>query len=665
MQNGSAEPRWRRAPVRWLPGIILLVMSAGAILVWNQQVQHQRSLIRRHTDAVGAQAARRLEVFLTSRLTVARIFARRWATHESRDFSRQRFEPFARLLILSIPGFHSIRLVPASGERGWTVPRSRRSALHPEDPALRRLLERVRTREEALLSAPVAARDGTRLFAAFSLHREHEFLGWLVVDLDVPTLMEDCFHHRIRTEFQFDLHDHNACVYHFPQSQAHHWTGPIQTTWQVQAGGRKWVLRLAPRHTADFAYTAPGNLAVLGLGLLFSFGTALLSWLLLRRMLLHRQAQHRALQAAEQRSRAQAELEAAQVRFRNVFEAATNGLLVLDEEGRIREANQAAGEMLGIVHSGLRGMALDTVLPTVQRQLLAQAKGNGVKARPRLEARAPGSGDAPVDLDIQGSAFREAGALRRVLVLTDVTHRRAVERRLTQLSRSVLLAQEEERERVSRDLHDELGQIITAIRFELGLLERGARDGPVELRDGLRELTEHVEHAASELRRVCQGLRPPLLDDLGLEPAVRQLVQRFGAQSRIQMELDLRLEDPPPKLSPEAALCAYRVLQECLTNVARHAGASTVWVSMAREDGDLVLSVYDNGRGFDPEHGRGDGSGITGMAERANLVSGTVEIRSVDGEGTRVTLRLPLTQEAPPPRPTHLKEAADDPCLHC
>jgi len=153
--------------------------------------------------------------------------------------------------------------------------------------------------------------------------------------------------------------------------------------------------------------------------------------------------------------------------------------------------------------------------------------------------------------------------------------------------------------------------------------------------DGCVEL---VETAAGQLRHVCKGLRPPLLDDLGLEPAVQLLVDDFAERTGLTVDYHVDLDEAETRLPPEVALCAYRILQESLTNVSRHAQAKQVMVSLVRRRNTLIASLYDDGRGFDVrELGAKVGCcGIAGMRERAHLVQGKVEIRSVPGNGTRV-----------------------------
>lgn len=375
---------------------------------------------------------------------------------------------------------------------------------------------------------------------------------------------------------------------------------------------------------------------------------------------LHRD-RSKALRDLHHCQQAQRDLLEAETRFRSVFDAATDGLLVLDDKGRVREANPAACMMLGFPEGRLAGVDVRTLIPADQIHIFDLFRRQLRRShRVRLDARAVSRDGVPFDVEIRGSAYAVAGERRVLAILTDVTERKAAERRLAQLSRTVLRAQETERARVARDLHDELGQIITALRLELGILIKRPPDSAEETAEGIRGITELVEHAATELRRVCQGLRPPLLDDLGLGPAVEQMIARFEEHSDLLVHLDLRLPEPKPAVRPELALCTFRILQEALTNVSRHAQAHDVSVSLSLDGDTLRLSVYDDGRGFDPAVGGNRGAGITGMRERAHLAGGLLSLRSAPDEGSRVTFEAPAYPVVEPPLKPH-QEPSNDP----
>jgi two-component system sensor histidine kinase UhpB len=198
-------------------------------------------------------------------------------------------------------------------------------------------------------------------------------------------------------------------------------------------------------------------------------------------------------------------------------------------------------------------------------------------------------------------------------------------------TRRVLDAQESERLRVSRELHDEVGQTLTAVLLQLGRIAK--RAGP-ELAPELEEAQERARDTLEEVRRISRELRPEALDDLGLASALVALTERFG------LEVTRRLERELPPLDEEAELVIYRVAQEALTNVARHSGSASVELELASSNGTVTLRVLDEGRGIDAE----DGGGLRGMRERAVLVGAKLRVGRRAAGGTEVRLDVPLRE---------------------
>jgi len=200
-------------------------------------------------------------------------------------------------------------------------------------------------------------------------------------------------------------------------------------------------------------------------------------------------------------------------------------------------------------------------------------------------------------------------------------------------ARQALTVQEAERQRVARELHDEVGQIFTAIMLQI---EGISAQVPEELSEELEELRETARTGATDVRRIASRLRPEALEDLGLHSALSALATSFGRQTGIAVQRSL---EPKPGLNREQELVVYRVAQEALTNVARHAGATHVELSLLREDAEIVLRVRDDGRGL-PPGAMTSSNGIRGMRERALLI-GSRLLLSSDG-GTTVVLRVPV-----------------------
>jgi two-component system, NarL family, sensor histidine kinase UhpB len=216
----------------------------------------------------------------------------------------------------------------------------------------------------------------------------------------------------------------------------------------------------------------------------------------------------------------------------------------------------------------------------------------------------------------------------------EMLERLEIERR--ESARQALTVQEGERRRIARELHDEIGQIFTAIMLQIeGLAARA----PADLEADLEELRETARTGATDVRRIAARLRPEALEHLGLQSALSALTTSFAEQTRIAVDRDLA---PDLHLDEEQELVVYRVAQEALTNVARHAAAEHVEVSLRRDDGAPVLCVRDDGRGL-PRGAANDASGIRGMRERAMLIGAELTLGPADGAGTEVTLRLPRT----------------------
>ncbi len=205
--------------------------------------------------------------------------------------------------------------------------------------------------------------------------------------------------------------------------------------------------------------------------------------------------------------------------------------------------------------------------------------------------------------------------------------------------RRVVQAQELERQRLARELHDETGQALTSILLGLKPLEEGLADGPA--RAALAELREHVVSALQDVRRLAVELRPAVLDDYGLVPALERLTESFAEQSGIRVDFHSALGET--RLPGEVETALYRVVQESLTNIVKHAGARSVSVSVARRESGVAAVIEDDGAGFDPRTVRDDAVGLLGMRERLALLDGRLEIESRPGAGSTLVAEVPLS----------------------
>jgi two-component system sensor histidine kinase UhpB len=223
----------------------------------------------------------------------------------------------------------------------------------------------------------------------------------------------------------------------------------------------------------------------------------------------------------------------------------------------------------------------------------------------------------------------EAGELS--MTFNEMLLRLATERR--EATGRVLAGQEAERLRIAQELHDQVGQELTAVLLMLSRLEGRVPD---ELRPSLRDAQNSVRAGLQDVRRIAIELRPEALEDLGLESALAVLCDRLAQRSGLAVAC--QIDSALPELSSDAELVIYRVAQEALTNVARHSGSHWAQLRVQRDDGEVVLTVRDRGRGLSADVG--DGSGIRGMRERAALVGASLEVRN-SAPGTEVRLRIP------------------------
>ena len=238
----------------------------------------------------------------------------------------------------------------------------------------------------------------------------------------------------------------------------------------------------------------------------------------------------------------------------------------------------------------------------------------------------PGAFEAPEDEDAVQEIDRLAASFRRMLRRIDAERKRS--------GRLVLRAQEEERRRLARDLHDEVNQALTAILLRLEALSHAAPQAG----DELLELKKLVNQAMAELLHLARQLRPTALDDHGLVPAIESQLRRFSAQTGVTTAL--HTAGDAGGLDSDQEIVVYRVAQEALSNVAQHASARRVELGLSADKDGVELTIRDDGRGFDTGVAH-DSLGLSGMSERARLLGGRLEVSSEPGAGTSLTLQVP------------------------
>jgi PAS domain S-box-containing protein len=333
-------------------------------------------------------------------------------------------------------------------------------------------------------------------------------------------------------------------------------------------------------------------------------------------------------------------LQGADLPYRLLLDQMFAGALTLTPDGVIVYCNQRFADIVRtplarVIGSALRGFVLPAERPALEA-LLARASSERVGSD--LAGRAGDGTPVPIAVTLAPLRLEGNADVKGVIgVVVDVTERKQQEELRNRLIEQAVTAQEEERRRIARELHDETGQSLTALLVGLRTIEESQTIADAtELAQQLREVAAHT---LEEVGRLSRGLHPRVLDDVGLAAAVTRHAQDFAHLHGIAVDVRIDGLDGEP-LPPLVQTTVYRVLQEALTNVARHAGARSVNVRLVRDETMVELRVQDDGTGFEPGEGRR--LGLRGMRERAALIGGSVEVESQVDVGTLITGRFPV-----------------------
>jgi two-component system CheB/CheR fusion protein len=334
--------------------------------------------------------------------------------------------------------------------------------------------------------------------------------------------------------------------------------------------------------------------------------------------------------------------------------------VILDPAGRIVAFNHSCQEKSGYSLSEAKGRTFwDFLLPPEEVDE-AKAAFAGILecAEPARNYERTWIGKDGSRRVIASSSIGRCGAdgaVRQIISTgIDITPRklaqdalRRSEDQLRRLTANLLTAQEEERKRVARELHDDVNQRMAMLANEVATLERTLPGSSRLLRKQLRSLREQVDQLSDDLRRTAQHLHPSALEHFGLVTALESHCSDFLKRHQIQLKLTHR--SVPESIPVEVSLCLYRVTQECLHNIAKHSGARQVAVEIRGNEDGVLLSIADNGTGFDPGLvADQSGLGLVGIRERVRLVDGIVSINSQPGHGTKIDVRVPLTKRLAP-----------------
>ncbi|OOG36796.1 histidine kinase [Polaromonas sp. A23] len=337
------------------------------------------------------------------------------------------------------------------------------------------------------------------------------------------------------------------------------------------------------------------------------------------------------------------------LRLAALLDSAMDGIITVNEAQSIVLYNQAAEKIFGWPSERVLGQSLNKLIP--ERFRASHGKHIQRFSETGVTSRRMGDGTVIYGLRASGEEFPMDASISQLdtadgklytVILRDVTERVRAQEERTAFAADVNAAREEEKTRVARELHDELAQSMTALKMDTIWLRDNTLPASGAVTVKLTDMLAMVDGMVASTRRIAADLRPLLLDDLGLLAAIEWLVQNFiqrtGVSCTLSADEELELQEP-------YATAVFRIVQEALANVAKHAGATEVTVAIDAFPGAISLAVRDNGRGFAAEEPRKPQSlGLMGLKERALLLKGSVDIHSAPGQGTRVEVSIPLPE---------------------
>ncbi|HWF88211.1 MAG TPA: PAS domain S-box protein [Pyrinomonadaceae bacterium] len=354
-----------------------------------------------------------------------------------------------------------------------------------------------------------------------------------------------------------------------------------------------------------------------------------------------------------ERKRAETALRESEERYRELFENAKDAIYVHDLEGTYLSINRAAEKLSGYSREEIIGHNFKEFVAPEHARYVRDSfwKKLAQKGETTYEVEVIAKDGRRVPIEISSRAIYENGALVGVQGMArDVTERKLAQDALQTFSRQLIEAQEEERRRIARELHDQIGQILTAVKMNLHAVQQFCQGS--EAGSYVKDNIEAVDEALRLVRDLSVDLRPPILDDLGLTTALHWYVDRYTKRTGLSVDVLIDLPDENERFSRELETACFRIAQEALTNVVRHAKATHVVVRLTRDAASLLLTVKDNGVGFDIERLRKRAPrvatlGLISMQERAYAAGGTIELDSVPASGTEIRFSLPLDAKSP------------------
>jgi PAS domain S-box-containing protein len=343
--------------------------------------------------------------------------------------------------------------------------------------------------------------------------------------------------------------------------------------------------------------------------------------------------------------------------LREFTEATTEAIIEFDSDGHIEGLNGATEKLFGYKPEELLGQLTSILIPEHFPLYLSDPERESAPPKePMLALEGKRKDGTRFPVEIRFSLVTSRDDVRALVMIRDLSARKQIEdqlhairmdyiEQLRALAGRLQDAREDERRRISREVHDELGQGLTAIKIELSRLAQEVPKERKEWFETSKLLGQLIDRTIGSMRRIVTELRPRILDDLGLVAAVEWAAEEFEARTGTKCRLDL--PESGRDVEPEQATALFRIFQESLTNIARHANATHVNVSLRKKNGTLSMEIHDDGKGATEEELAGNRSlGVLGMKERAFMLGGEFSIRGIPGRGTTIKVRFPVADAA-------------------
>jgi len=350
--------------------------------------------------------------------------------------------------------------------------------------------------------------------------------------------------------------------------------------------------------------------------------------------------------SGDELSKTHSDLKKSEEKFRSYIENAPDGIFVADENGKYVEVNEAATRITGYSKDELLKMSVSDMTPEESLEVglnhFRKMVINGTSKADLLFKHKNGTKRWWTVESVKLTEKRFLGFTK------DITDRKKSEEELKSsleqlhhLTQYIEKVREDERLAISRELHDDLGQALTAVKIDLGIIRQSSSDSEMELK--INKVSSLVSETIKKVQRLTSQLRPEIIDDLGLEAAIDWYTKEYSQRNKIEVFLDM---DPEIDITPDASLTIFRIVQESLTNIVRHSEATSVNIGLCKTREHINLSISDNGIGIAENEIKSKKSfGIISMKERAISLGGNFEIYNESSHGTVIKLSLPLNKK--------------------